>query len=147
MTVFIDTWGFKALLDAKDSHHNTAKEIYSRLWEMKAKLITSDYVLDETYTLLSRAGNARAVRIFSETIASAAEENFLEIAWVGKRFFYEALEMKLKYTDKLAVSFTDFTSMAIMLNRKITHVMTEDKHFGIVNLGFTPFSDLENLPL
>lgn len=145
MIVFIDTWGFKALLDARDSHHNNAKELYNKLWESRAKLITTDYVLDETYTLLSRAGNERAVKIFSETVSNAFEENFLEIIWIGKKFFYEALEMKLKYIDKLVISFTDFTSMAVMLNRRITNIMTENRHFEIVNLGFKPFSSLQSL--
>jgi len=59
----IDTNAFLALKDSNDEHHKKAKEIAQTLLEQTRKAgITTDYVLDETYTILRRrAGHKLAV--------------------------------------------------------------------------------------
>jgi len=44
--------------------------------------------------------------------------------------------MRLRYRDKPDISFTDLTSFAIMEEENITAVLTNDRHFSQVNLGF-----------
>jgi uncharacterized protein len=138
MIIFVDTWGFKSLIDSKDKNHNEVNELFTSLWENNVKLLTSDYILDETFTLLSIASNIKTVKLFSESINNAEEKKILEIEWIGKKIFYEALQMKLKFKDKPKISFTDFTSMAVMRMNNIKHVITGDNHFKSVNLGLIP---------
>ena len=50
--VFADTSFFKAYIDQKDIFHPQALKILKQLKKTGAILITSNYILDETYTLL-----------------------------------------------------------------------------------------------
>ncbi|CAN5595541.1 hypothetical protein BH10BAC5_BH10BAC5_28110 [soil metagenome] len=132
MKIFIDTWGFKALIDSDDEHHNNVKKLFEDFWINKSKLFTTDYILDETITLLSVKAGAKAAKKFTDIIIAGEA---VEIKWVEKRSFYESLELKFKYSDKPKISFTDFTSMAVMHSNDIKHIVTNDKHFESVNLG------------
>ena len=57
MKVFIDTSAFCALAIPKDQNNSNAKAIHTKLQEQKAIIYTSDYVLDESYTLLKMRGS------------------------------------------------------------------------------------------
>jgi len=54
LKLFIDTWGWLALRDRKESRHGEVKALYLRFRARKGILYTSDYILDETVTLLFR---------------------------------------------------------------------------------------------
>ncbi len=63
MKVFVDTGAFCALTIPKDRHNLTAKSVYKKIQKDKAVIYTSDYVLDETYTLLkTRSSHATAIK-------------------------------------------------------------------------------------
>ncbi|MBI3062645.1 MAG: hypothetical protein HYY83_11790, partial [Deltaproteobacteria bacterium] len=62
MKVFLDTGAFVALADEDDRYHTAAKSIYTELLQLKALLLTSNFVLSETYTLIRfRVGHQAAV--------------------------------------------------------------------------------------
>jgi predicted nucleic acid-binding protein len=50
--VFMDTAGFLALWDAADAHHQRALRLQSELARKGRRFLTTDYILDETVTLL-----------------------------------------------------------------------------------------------
>ncbi len=132
MTIFVDTWGFKALMDSDDEHHEQVVKLFDVLWKNRTRLITSDYILDETITLLSVRAGIKPAKEFSEIIVNGTS---VDKRWVEKKFFYDALEMKFRYSDKPKISFTDFTSMSIMLSANVKYIITNDRHFESVNLG------------
>ena len=132
MTIFIDTWGFKALMDSEDEHHDQVVKLFDVLWKNNSKLITSDYVLDETITLLSVRAGMKPAKEFSDIIINGTS---VDKRWIEKRYFYDALEMKFRYDDKPKISFTDFTSMSLMLSTNVKYIVTNDRHFESVNLG------------
>ena len=51
--------------------------------------------------------------------------------------FSAAWELRKRFQDKPTVPFTDLTSMAIMDERGIHQVLTEDEHFIQVGMGFS----------
>ena len=66
--IFIDTSAFLALENRKDHYHQSALMFRDSLLESKQPLVTSGYVLDESYTIIRlRAGHKIAVR-FGEMI-------------------------------------------------------------------------------
>ncbi|OGQ56328.1 MAG: hypothetical protein A3J24_07715 [Deltaproteobacteria bacterium RIFCSPLOWO2_02_FULL_53_8] len=124
MKVYIDTSAFCALTNPKDRHNLRAKEIYLGLEAARPIIHTSDYVLDEIYTLLRiRASHNAAVNFMngmdkSNIIVLRMSEDIIEAA---KTIFR-------RYDDK-KLSFTDCTSFALINNFCIDAVFAFDEHF------------------
>jgi predicted nucleic acid-binding protein len=128
--VFADTAGWVACADRRDqSHAECCAARDSQLKEGKV-LVTTDYVVDETLTLLRiRLGTASA-RQWWETVSSSqrvlmrsVDEELLEAA---RQWFF-------RYSDK-DFSFTDCTSFVLMKRDRINSALTTDHHF--VQAGF-----------
>jgi uncharacterized protein len=136
MNAFIDTWGFKALIDGNEPLHSAVELFIKDSWANKNKIFTSDYVLDETITLLSGKLPFDKVKEFIEKISDARIRGNLYLLWVNEDVFNESIRYRLKFSDKSKISFTDFTSMVLMKKNGIDDVITADKHFNDVGMGF-----------
>jgi uncharacterized protein len=133
--LFIDTWGWLALADARDPAHAQAV-VERRARTAPGGVITSDYVLDETFTrLFSRVAFGEA-RKFSDAILAAGAGGQLAIERITPERFDAAYKLRVRYRDKPAISFTDLTSFAVMRELGVKHVLTADAHFTQVQLGF-----------
>ncbi len=96
------------------------------------KIITSDYIIDETLTRIRYAvGHREAVERGKEVLASKVVEK-LE---VGREIFEFAWELFETYEDK-RLSFTDCTSFAIMKKRGVERAFSFDRDFE--KMGFIP---------
>ncbi|OHD08779.1 MAG: hypothetical protein A2Y41_10095 [Spirochaetes bacterium GWB1_36_13] len=133
--IMVDTWGFKAYIDRKEKKHLAVKKLMEKIWKQNDNVITTDYIIDETITLLSYRLDYDKVKEFIEKLNLAIERNFIHLIWVNKDIFEDAVQMKLKYKDKLDISFTDLTTISIMKSFKINNIITEDKHFQDIGLG------------
>ncbi len=67
--VFVDTSALLALVVGSDQAHGEASEGFARLRAERASLVTSSYVLVETYAVLQARIGIGAVRIFRESFA------------------------------------------------------------------------------
>lgn len=133
--LFIDTWGWLVLADARDPAH--AKVVAERRASSAAGgLVTSDYVLDETFTrLFSRVPFVQA-RKFCDAIRAAAAGDQLKIERIRPERFEAAYKLRERYRDKPTISFTNLTSFVVMRELGIRNVLTADSHFTQVQLGF-----------
>ena len=52
--IFIDTWGWLTLHDKGERYHQQATQIYQQVIAQSGQVYTTDYVLDETFTLFFR---------------------------------------------------------------------------------------------
>lgn len=136
MKLFIDTWAWLALRDRKESRHQEVKDFYSQFRGRKGIIYSSDYVLDETITLLFKRLTFNMAKESLTKIDKAIEEGYLQVEWVTPERFEKAKGLRLKYQDKPKISFTDFTSMVVMKELGIKTILTEDEHFGHVGMGF-----------
>ncbi len=136
MKLFVDTWGWLALRDRKESGHQEVKEFYRQFRGRKGIICTSDYVLDETITLLFRRLPFRAAKGSLLKMDKAIKEGYLQVEWVSPERFEKARELRLKYQDKPKISFTDLTSMVIMKELSVNNIMSGDEHFEHVGMGF-----------
>ena len=125
MRVFADTGAWCALYDRSDVHHARASAFLQELKRKKAQLITSDYVLDESLTLLRfRAGHKEAVDLGKWVLQSPLVKRIN----VDEKIWQSAWEMFVKYNDK-AFSFTDCTSFAIMRQLGLLNAFAFDHNF------------------
>ena len=131
--IFIDTSGFYALLVKEDKMHQKAKDILHRAARDKQQFFTTDYVLDETATLLRARGLSHHVsRVFDTVFASKV----CTVAWMDHDRFSKTRTFFLKHSDQ-PWSFTDCASFIVMKEMKLSLALTTDAHFheaGFVRL-------------
>lgn len=126
MKVFVDTSGFKAVIDPEDEFHSSALKIWQELKEKNAQLVTSNYILDETFTLLrAKCGLDSAVE-FKKVLGESQKS--LTIYRVTVADEAGAWKWFKKKWSKL--SFTDCVSFAMMERLSIEQVITFDRHFA-----------------
>ena len=132
--LFIDTSAFKALVDTKDDFHQKAKTIWVKLEKQKSdvSLMTSNYVLDESFTLIRARSGIDTVQYFRTVLAASPE-----LAIVRVTVSDEANAWNWFTKDWSSLSFTDCVSFALMKRLKITSVVTFDQHF--TRAGFEIF--------
>src|SRR5579862_1045709 len=125
--LFLDTWGWLALADALDPAHPGA--IAERRMRTPGNLVTSDYILDETFTRLFSRCRFNVAQKFSKGIFEAESEGLLKLERVTPERFEAAYQLRLRFRDKPGISFTDLTSFVVMRELGITDVLTADAHF------------------
>ncbi len=133
MKLFVDTWGWLVLADRKDPLHESATVCYRERAKIAGQVLTSNFVLDETITLLFRR------RPFDEAwrfVSAILHSPYVTIENVTEARFRMAFALRKSLEDKPKVSFTDLTSMVIMKEMKMTDVLTADQHFVKVGTGF-----------
>ncbi|MBP7892765.1 MAG: type II toxin-antitoxin system VapC family toxin [Firmicutes bacterium] len=133
---FIDTWGWIALGRRKDPRHAEAAEYYRALSRTSERIYTSDYVLDEAITLIFRRESFVEAARFVNSIIASASSGYIIVEQISPERFTAAWNLRLRLKDKARISFTDLTSMIVMRERGVKHVLTDDKHFAQVGLGF-----------
>src|SRR2546430_1944705 len=101
--VFMDTAGFLALWDASDEYHEKAIRLQNDLARKKRRFVTTDYILDETATLLLARHSHGAAADFLQTVTTTAA---LRLEWVDSERFHKAADFFTRHDDK-EWSFTD----------------------------------------
>ncbi|MBI5683377.1 MAG: type II toxin-antitoxin system VapC family toxin [Deltaproteobacteria bacterium] len=124
MKVFIDTSAFCALAIPKDQNNSNAKAIHTKLQEQKAIIYTSDYILDESYTLLKMRGSHTTSVKFMDEIG----KSHINILKIDEHIETAAKAIFRKFEDK-RLSFTDCTSFVVINQFGIEAVFAFDEHF------------------
>ena len=128
---FIDTSGFYAILAKHDSKHTKARTILQDAAKKRSTFVTTDYVIDETATLLHAKGLSH---ILPDLFDIVFESHACIIEWMDQDRFRKTRTFFLKHRDH-SWSFTDCFSFLVMKELRITEVVSKDKHFK--EAGFT----------
>lgn len=98
--LFIDTWGWIVILNKREPLHQEVNGLYKKVRLDGGTICTTDYVLDETWTLLfRRLPSALAIKAMS-IINEAVSQDCLAIEWISPERFERAKELRLKFGDK-----------------------------------------------
>lgn len=123
--IFVDTSAFLAIENRRDIYHTRALSFRDTCLKTGETLITSDYVLDESYTIIRlRAGHTIAVQ-FGEALRTSL---LIRIEHVTQKIIDEAWRIFKAFADH-DFSFTDCTSFILMERLHINTVFTFDAHF------------------
>ena len=120
--IFVDTGAWFAAVVPTDPNHESAAAF---LTLNREPLITSDYVVDETLTLLRVRGERERALTLGESFFA---DNLTEVYYLNSEDVRRAWEIFRDYEDK-DWSFTDCTSRIIMEKLGITSAFAFDKHF------------------
>ena len=124
--MFLDTSFFKALLDPKDDFHNQAKIQWDLFRQHDTQLITTNYIIDESFTLIRFRCDLAVAEKLRDLLYEGAE--YIKIVRVMVDDDAGAWEWFEKDWSKL--SFTDCVSFAIMKRLGLSDVATFDTHFA-----------------
>jgi predicted nucleic acid-binding protein len=128
----VDTSGFYALLVKADAAHKPAREVIDRAVKNKSLFVTTDYILDETATLLSARGYGHLVPEYFESVFSSKA---CRVEWMNPERFGKTRSFFQKHKDHVW-SFTDCFSFVLMKEQGIHEAVTKDSHFK--EAGFIP---------
>jgi predicted nucleic acid-binding protein len=128
MRIFVDTSGFFALLDRDDADHKKAKKIWSDVLNPENTLITSNYVIVESFALIQHRLGLEAVRGFHEDMLP-----LINIEWIDAEIHKFGVSALLA-ASRRKLSLVDCVSFETMRTLGIKTVFAFDPHF--VELGF-----------
>lgn len=123
--LFIDTSAFKALIDDADEFHQKALTIWETQHALNRQLVTSNYILDESFTLLRKRRGFSTVDQFREILHQSADSIYIARVMVED----EAAAWEWFAKDWSGLSFTDCVSFAQMQRLQIQEAFSFDKHF------------------
>ncbi|HEV7927516.1 MAG TPA: hypothetical protein VGR14_19350 [Verrucomicrobiae bacterium] len=130
--LFIDSGGFYSLMSAASAVHGDAVAIMEESQRERRPAVTTDYVLDETATLLRARGLTKQLKEFLRLTETSKA---LSIEWMTPGCFAAARGFMLKHLDQ-GFSFTDCVSFVVMKELRLRDALATDKHFRIA--GFNP---------
>jgi predicted nucleic acid-binding protein len=132
MRIFVDTSAIYAVLDRDDANHRMAKETWTRVLHVENTLVTSNYVLVESFALLQNRLGMEAVRGFREDVLPLINVEFVtaEVHGSGVSALLSASRRNL--------SFVDCVSFEIMRVSGIKNAFTFDSHFSEQGFSVVP---------
>lgn len=133
MKVFVDTSAWLAINDRNDQYHNKAVIKSLEIKKQKIELISSEYIFDESLTLIRYRISHRAAVTFGNSLLNSSIVKIIDIINEDR---LKAWEIFKKYEDK-ELSFTDCISFVLMKKLRIEKVFTFDEHFK--QIGFDIF--------
>lgn len=130
--VFVDTSAFAALADKNDDNHFKAVAFNKTISDIR--LVTTNYVLDELYTLLLlHAGYSKTVQ-FKQQLDFLIIRKALTVVWISEVLSTQTWQIFEQFNTDKQWSFTDCTSYVVMKDQGITEAFTFDHHFS--QMGF-----------
>ncbi|MCP4679539.1 MAG: type II toxin-antitoxin system VapC family toxin [Deltaproteobacteria bacterium] len=133
-SVFVDTAGWMMMADSADRRHEKASAFRDRFLSRRGLLITTDYVVDETLTLLRMRIGLEAAQKWWWMVSGS---NRLDIELVDPHRTDLAREWFFGWSDQ-RFSFTDCTSFVVMRDLGISRALTSDAHFRTAGFETVP---------
>ena len=131
--IYIDTGALISRHLARDQYHQPSVAFWNIIAKKGESCVTSNFVLDEAFTLLGRRGGYTFAAQRARNIYASHN---VKIIRPGLDDELKAIDLFEKYADQ-NLSFTDCVSLVLMQTRKIKRVFTFDNHFQY--LGFQIF--------
>ena len=101
--LFVDTWGWLALRDKGDSRHEAAVLVFDEALVAQNRIVTTDYVLDEAFTLLFRRLAFSKAKESVDFLIAAIDDGSVRLSSVNPARFRQAVKLRVKFKDKQAI--------------------------------------------
>jgi uncharacterized protein len=129
MIVFMDTSAIYALLDRDDANHSKAKVAWRNTLHPENVIVTTNYILVESFALIQHRLGVEAVRGFREDVLPV-----IGMEWITESVHRTAVSALLA-ASRRKLSLVDCVSFEIMRTMGIKTVFAFDPHFA--EQGFT----------
>jgi predicted nucleic acid-binding protein len=134
--ILVDTGAWYALTDPQERRHGRALAMFGRLTKGEhGRMVTTDFILDETYTLIRMRLGIEPVRRLRGLFR---ESSSIQMVRVSDNDFERSVDLMMAYDDK-RWSLTDCTSFVLMQELEIGDAFTFDHNFA--EAGFQAFPE------
>jgi predicted nucleic acid-binding protein len=134
--IFVDSWGWIALSNKGEKEFNLLRLKFNQFIQARVPLLTSDFILDEAISFVFKRLGYQIGSTYFSGLFGSVEKGAVQIIPVTNERFWKAWQLRQRFSDKPEISFTDLTSFVIMEELGISEVVSNDRHFEMVNLGF-----------
>jgi predicted nucleic acid-binding protein len=132
MTTFVDTSAFLAVLDADDGQHTRASRVWSDLISREEDLLTTSYVLVETFALAQARLGLSATRLLNDDVVPV-----LRVTWVDEAL-HRAAATALLTAQRRDLSLVDCVSFEAMRRAGVERAFAFDRHFRQQGFALIP---------
>jgi uncharacterized protein len=133
--ILVDSGARYALSHPQDRHHGHAVAKFTRLTKGEfGRILTTDHILDEAYTLLRIRLGVEAVANLRDLFGASSS---LQGVRVSDRDFDHAVDLMLAHGDK-RWSLTDCTSFVVMRELEVGNAFTLDHSFSDAGFRVLP---------
>jgi predicted nucleic acid-binding protein len=122
--VFCDTSALYALLDRSDANASAAGAIWGRLLDDSGTILTTNYVMVETVSLVAARLGIKAVSALRDLMGP-----FVTVHWIDRALHLAALEQLLAL-NRRKLSLVDCSSFAFMRHHAVGKAFSFDHHFS-----------------
>ncbi|MGH7571770.1 MAG: type II toxin-antitoxin system VapC family toxin [Gemmatimonadota bacterium] len=119
----MDTSAVYAVLDRDDDMHPRAAEAWRELLEDSESLLTSNYVVLESFALVQRRLGMEALRVLAGDLLP-----IMSVEWVGQEDHRTAAQAVLA-ADRRNLSLVDCASFQLMRRIGVQAAFAFDRHF------------------
>lgn len=137
--ILVDTGAWVALQDKKDTNHASALHFKNDLLATKTRLVTTNYILDETYTLLLLDVGYFKTVSFKHALDELIHQMVVVVFHITPDIENEAWEVFERFNQDKQWSFTDCTSKVMMTQLSLVEVFSFDHHFEQMGFVRKPF--------
>ncbi|MBI2028836.1 PIN domain-containing protein [Candidatus Gottesmanbacteria bacterium] len=124
--IFVDSSMWKTLVDPKDDFYQKASKIWERLKQENVRLLTTNYILDEAFTLIRARCGINSVKLLRDNLVS----DWKAVKIIRVLTIDEGKAWNWFLKDWSNLSFTDCVSFAVMERLALKRVATFDQHFA-----------------
>jgi len=132
--LFVDTAGWMSMADKSDHRHLDSIRIRDEWLGQGGILITTNYIVDETLTLIRIRLGVEAAEKWWEQVSDSSR---LQVEWISAEIAEKALGWFFRWRDQ-SFSFTDCTSFVVMRELRLKRALTGDKHFIAAGFEILP---------
>ncbi|MHB2018289.1 MAG: type II toxin-antitoxin system VapC family toxin [Candidatus Xenobia bacterium] len=122
--VFVDTSGFLAFMSADDPHHQASRDCFQRSQQHKWSLVTTSYVVHETWALLQARLGWRALDLWLDKVLVLCR-----VEWITESL-HALGAARCRQARERRLSLTDCVSFEIMQQQGIEEVIAWDEDFA-----------------
>ncbi len=122
--IFVDTSAFLALLNSEDQFHSWAKAQWRSLLENAFLLVTNNYVVVESMTILQNRHGLELVQNLQNALLPS-----IEIEWLDEEQ-HNLSVYNLFTANRCRLSLVDCSAFTTMRRLGIREVFTFDEHFA-----------------
>jgi len=129
---FVDTSAFLAVLDADDAQHPRASRVWHDLVGGEDILLTTSYVLVETFALVQARLGLEATRLLNDDVVP-----ILHVTWVDEEL-HRAAMTALLIAHRRDLSLVDCVSFEAMRRLGAERAFAFDRHFRQQGFAIIP---------